>query len=230
MPAKIARSAPRPPFGLPELTVAVRTSLLSCRKAGKTRVFTPVRESSGESRLNLTQPAATNRIGCRLGEKMKRSMIAAIMLLGTGLTAHALETDVWDDIRKPWRSDAEMPSAVKADAKACEREVGVQRGPLTTKFKECMLRHDWTFSHIKPQPAPRTVVHRYNNNSGGEIFVRQLERRRGPQPARPGQHPADDQQPADVRQSTENERRAGQPKPAADDQCAVAGVRPPASA
>src|ERR1035437_10113535 len=32
MPAKMARSAPRPPFGLPKLTVAVRTSLLSCRK------------------------------------------------------------------------------------------------------------------------------------------------------------------------------------------------------
>src|SRR5450830_1382613 len=51
MPAKMARSAPRPPFGLPEVTVAVRTSLLSCRKAGKTPIFTPVRESSGESRL-----------------------------------------------------------------------------------------------------------------------------------------------------------------------------------
>jgi hypothetical protein len=98
---------------------------------------------------------------------MKRSIIAAIMLLGTGLTAHALETDVWDDIRKPWRSDAEMQGAVKADAKACEREVGVQRGPLTTKFKECMLKHDWTFSHIKPQPARRTVVHRYNNSGSG---------------------------------------------------------------
>jgi hypothetical protein len=48
----MARSAPRPPFGLPELTVAVRTSLLSSRKAGKTRVFTPVRESSGESRIS----------------------------------------------------------------------------------------------------------------------------------------------------------------------------------
>jgi len=34
------------------LTAAVRTSLLSCRKAGKKRVFTPVRESSGESRLS----------------------------------------------------------------------------------------------------------------------------------------------------------------------------------
>ena len=36
--------APRPSFGLPELTVAVRTSLPSCRAAGKTRTFTPVRE------------------------------------------------------------------------------------------------------------------------------------------------------------------------------------------
>jgi hypothetical protein len=51
MPAKKARSAPRPPFGLPELTVAVGTSRLSCSKAGKRRVFTPVREPSGESRL-----------------------------------------------------------------------------------------------------------------------------------------------------------------------------------
>ena len=34
MPAKMARSAPRPPFGPSEVTVAVRNSLLSCRKAG----------------------------------------------------------------------------------------------------------------------------------------------------------------------------------------------------
>ena len=51
MPAKIARSAPRPPFELPKVMVAVRTSPLSCWKAGKTRIFTPVRESSGESRM-----------------------------------------------------------------------------------------------------------------------------------------------------------------------------------
>jgi hypothetical protein len=53
MPAKTATSASRPPFGLPELTVAVRTSLLSCRKARKTRVFTPLREPSEESRMKL---------------------------------------------------------------------------------------------------------------------------------------------------------------------------------
>jgi hypothetical protein len=51
MPAKMARSAPGPLFGLPEVTVAVRTSLLCCRKAGNTRVITAVRKSSGESRI-----------------------------------------------------------------------------------------------------------------------------------------------------------------------------------
>src|SRR5450759_1281905 len=51
MPAKMARSAPRPPFGPSEVTVAVRNSLLSCRKAGKPRTSAPIRESSGESRL-----------------------------------------------------------------------------------------------------------------------------------------------------------------------------------
>jgi hypothetical protein len=52
MPGKMARSAPRPPFGLPDALVAVLTSRLSCRKAGKARIFAPVREPSGESRLN----------------------------------------------------------------------------------------------------------------------------------------------------------------------------------
>ena len=63
MPGKMARSAPRPPFGLPEVLVAVRTSRLSCRKAGKARIFTPVRESSGESRLRTKSRSAIER-GC----------------------------------------------------------------------------------------------------------------------------------------------------------------------
>src|ERR1700738_3077728 len=52
MPAKMSRSAPRPPFRLREVSIAVRTLRLSCRKAGKAPIFTPVRESSGESRLS----------------------------------------------------------------------------------------------------------------------------------------------------------------------------------
>ena len=49
IPAKMARSTHRTPFGLPEATVAGRTSLLSCGKAGKPPTFKPVRESSAES-------------------------------------------------------------------------------------------------------------------------------------------------------------------------------------
>jgi hypothetical protein len=41
MQGKMARRDPRPPFGLLEVTVAVRTSRLSYRKAGKTRIFSP---------------------------------------------------------------------------------------------------------------------------------------------------------------------------------------------
>ena len=39
MPVKIARSAPRPSFGLPELLVAIHTSRQSCCQAGKARIF-----------------------------------------------------------------------------------------------------------------------------------------------------------------------------------------------
>src|SRR6476660_8433395 len=58
MPAKMSRSAPRPPFRLREVSIAVRTLRLSCRKAGKAPIFTPVRESSGESRLNRSADVA----------------------------------------------------------------------------------------------------------------------------------------------------------------------------
>ena len=51
MPAKIARSAARPPFGLPEMLVAVHTSRLSCRETGKAPIFTPIQELSGESKF-----------------------------------------------------------------------------------------------------------------------------------------------------------------------------------
>src|SRR5262249_68221 len=43
-------------FGLPEVLVAVSTSRLSCKRAGKTRTLMPVWDSSGESRLNGRTP------------------------------------------------------------------------------------------------------------------------------------------------------------------------------
>src|SRR5215469_11866053 len=38
-------------FGLPEVLVAISTSRLSCKRAGKTRTLMPVWDSSGESQL-----------------------------------------------------------------------------------------------------------------------------------------------------------------------------------
>ena len=67
MPAKMARSAPQPPFGLPEVTVAIRTSLLSCGKAEKPRISMQVRESSGESRIELVADVITIADRCKLG-------------------------------------------------------------------------------------------------------------------------------------------------------------------
>ena len=44
MPGKMARSDPRPSFGLPELLVASRTSRQSCSKVGKAQIFALVWE------------------------------------------------------------------------------------------------------------------------------------------------------------------------------------------
>src|SRR5215468_3969207 len=43
-----------PAFGLPEVLVAVSTSCLSCKRAGKTRTLMPVWDSSGESRVKCS--------------------------------------------------------------------------------------------------------------------------------------------------------------------------------
>jgi hypothetical protein len=53
MPGKMARSDLDQAFGLPEVLVAVSTSRLSCKRAGKTRTLMPVWDSSGESQLLL---------------------------------------------------------------------------------------------------------------------------------------------------------------------------------
>ena len=51
MPAKMAKSAPRPPFGLPERPVMRRQLASVLWQGRKTPILTPVRESSGESRF-----------------------------------------------------------------------------------------------------------------------------------------------------------------------------------
>ena len=52
MLAKMARSAPRSPFGVPRMTAIVRAAKRSCQNAAKAQKSTTVRGSSGESRIN----------------------------------------------------------------------------------------------------------------------------------------------------------------------------------
>jgi hypothetical protein len=51
MPGRMTRSAPQSPFELPEVRAVVRATRPSCQNAGKAQNFTPVRGSSGESRV-----------------------------------------------------------------------------------------------------------------------------------------------------------------------------------
>ena len=51
MPVKIARSTPRPSFGLPERLVASHISRLASRDAAKSLLSMLVSESSGECRF-----------------------------------------------------------------------------------------------------------------------------------------------------------------------------------
>src|SRR6516225_437412 len=53
MPVNIARSTPRPSFGLRELLVASHISRLASRDAAKSLLSTLVSESSGECRFNI---------------------------------------------------------------------------------------------------------------------------------------------------------------------------------
>ena len=55
MPRKMARSDPSTAVQVADVTASDRTARLSCWKAGKVRIFTSVRDSSGESRLKLSR-------------------------------------------------------------------------------------------------------------------------------------------------------------------------------
>src|SRR5258707_1290159 len=63
----MARSAPRPPFGWPEVPVAAGISPPSFREAGKALLFTPVRESSGEIPRQSSMPTAFTFLKNRVG-------------------------------------------------------------------------------------------------------------------------------------------------------------------
>ena len=94
MPGKMARSDPRPPCGLPEVPITVRTSRLSCRKVGKAPIFTPVREPSGESSRDRVFKAFCDLVAAsmRPGDLFGRLGGEEFACLVANATAQALHT------------------------------------------------------------------------------------------------------------------------------------------
>ena len=85
MPGKMARSDPRPSFGLPDLLVAIHTSRQSCSKAGKAQMFALVWESSGESRLK--------------GKLVENKEAAAVPRYSSALSEEVLHAEAEDPAR-----------------------------------------------------------------------------------------------------------------------------------
>src|SRR5262249_54095838 len=77
-PVKIARSTPRPSFGLRELLVASHISRLASRDAAKSLLSTLVSESSGECRLNSRLADFHSRFGRGRGKGTARRSTTAI--------------------------------------------------------------------------------------------------------------------------------------------------------
>jgi len=84
---------------------------------------------------------------------MKRSILVAMAIFMTSAAHAQTYKDVWNDVRKPLRSDYEIDSDMQADACECEQVAGEQWGFPTARFRKCMLRHHWTFSHLEQLPT-----------------------------------------------------------------------------
>jgi hypothetical protein len=82
---------------------------------------------------------------------MKRALIITAVLMSSAVHAQTYK-DVWDDVRKPWRPDAQMQEMVEVDGAACDREVGPIKGMPSARYRACMRRHDWKFSHLERLP------------------------------------------------------------------------------
>lgn len=89
---------------------------------------------------------------------MKRTIMIAALLLGSAVHAQTYQ-DVWNDVQKPWRPDAEMDYDVQVDGAACDRLVGVQRGYLSAKYRQCMAARHWKFGHLERVPGDAELDH-----------------------------------------------------------------------
>jgi len=143
-------------FRLPEALVAVRTSRLSCKRAGKTRTLMPVWDSSGESRFRREQlQGASNhmkskyvRLACMLVLAAGALAIRSIPLLATSAEYASLSAHNLYAVNQSSKNRGSI-SIYDIDAgQSCRRQPGKsQRCATCCRSRAPLLRSDELRSH-----------------------------------------------------------------------------------
>ena len=86
---------------------------------------------------------------------MKRMVLIAALLLGTGLSAHA-DTVTYHNVLKPPRNNDQLHE----DGYYCDAQIGPDRNgvPTSAAYKQCMLSRGWRYQFVKREPAPKTWI------------------------------------------------------------------------
>jgi hypothetical protein len=86
---------------------------------------------------------------------MKRMVLIAALLLGTGLSAHA-DTVTYHNVLKAPRDTDQLHE----DGYSCDAQVGADRNgvPTSAAYKQCMLSRGWRYQSVKRESAPQTWI------------------------------------------------------------------------
>jgi hypothetical protein len=87
---------------------------------------------------------------------MKRTVIAAVLLLGTLAAAQAKPIDTYLDLIRP-HGHKRSATVFNADIAACYRQTGANRfHHESPAFKQCMLSRGYRWLSVRHVPDPRT--------------------------------------------------------------------------
>ena len=86
---------------------------------------------------------------------MKRLVLIAALLLGTGLSAYA-DTATYHNVLKQPRNDDQLHE----DGYYCDAQVGPDRNgvPTSAAYKQCMLIRGWRYQSVEREPAAKTWI------------------------------------------------------------------------